>query len=142
MTDRPTASTITDAQLDQLHDERDQLYAEITAAQNALSNMARKRNEQMDRAEQAEARLSHLQATSEAAGILLTRATDERDQLRATLARVRKAIDSVKAAGQGHTPTNPHDKGVAATVDWVTTRVLEAIDARLVHDQPKEQPDA
>lgn len=198
MTTRPTASTITDVQLDALYErlakaehdadvaiasaahlttlvgkrseraeqaaEKQQRRADIaekelhvlrsglrangadpTQIQNLWAQI-RMRNrqwrEEKQRAEQAEGRLQHLGTTSEAAGILLTRTTDERDQLRATLARVRKAIDSVKAAGHSHTPTNPHDKGVAATVDWVTTRVLEAIDARLVHDQPKEQPGA
>jgi hypothetical protein len=76
MNDRPTASTINDQQLDELH----------------------------ERAEQAEA----------------------------AIARVREAIDSVKAAAQGHAPTTPYDRGVNRAVDWVTMRVLEAIDARLV----------
>lgn len=48
--------------------------------------------QQKQRADQAEARLSHLQTTSEAAGILLARTTDERDQLRATIERVRVAL--------------------------------------------------
>jgi hypothetical protein len=46
----------------------------------------------MQRAEETEARLSHLQATSGGAGILLTRTADERDQLQAALARVRRAV--------------------------------------------------
>jgi hypothetical protein len=49
----------------------------------------------------AEARLSHLQATSEAAGILLTRTTDERDQMRAAIARVR-ALHHDWEADPGH----------------------------------------
>jgi hypothetical protein len=41
------------------------------------------------RADQAEGRLAHLQATSEAAGRLLTRTTDERDQLQDAIRQVR-----------------------------------------------------
>ena len=54
------------------------------------------------RADEAEARLRHLQASSEAAGILLTRTTDERDQLQAAIARVRAlAIQSRDHAAAG-----------------------------------------
>lgn len=59
---------------------------------------------------------------------------EPRERAEAAIARVRKAIDSVKAAGAGHTPTTPYNKGVAAGVDWVTGRVLGAIDARLVNE--------
>lgn len=51
------------------------------------------------RADQAEGQLRHLQATSEAAGILLTRTTDERDQLRGALARVQALADRWVKAG-------------------------------------------
>ncbi|MEU3283364.1 hypothetical protein, partial [Streptomyces antibioticus] len=44
--------------------------------------------QQKQRADEAESRLAHLQQSSEAAGRLLTRTNDERNQLRAALARV------------------------------------------------------
>ena len=56
----------------------------------------------------------------------------------AAIARVRKAVDSVRAVGRNYTPTAPYDKGVAVAIDWVTSRVLEAIDVRLVANSPLE----
>lgn len=58
------------------------------------------------RADHAEGQLRHLQATSEAAGILLTRTTDERDQLRAAIARVRALAARIR---QGAPWTANHD---------------------------------
>ncbi|MFE7906455.1 hypothetical protein [Streptomyces albogriseolus] len=55
MSDRHTADTITDDALDQLYAQLDELHQEIAAAGTALADMARKRNEQMDRADRAEA---------------------------------------------------------------------------------------
>lgn len=50
-------------------------------------------------AEQTEARLAHQQTTSEAAGRLLTRTTDERDQLRAANDRVTALYEQWVKAG-------------------------------------------
>jgi hypothetical protein len=47
--------------------------------------------QQRQRADEAEGRLAHLQESSEAVGRYLTRTVDERNQLRATLARAREA---------------------------------------------------
>lgn len=55
--------------------------------------------QQKQRAEHAETRLAHLQATSEAAGRLLTRTTDERDQLHAAIDRVRDLAAELGRAG-------------------------------------------
>jgi septal ring factor EnvC (AmiA/AmiB activator) len=44
--------------------------------------------QQKQRADQAEGRLAHLQASSEAVGRFLTRTVDERDRLRAVLAEI------------------------------------------------------
>lgn len=44
--------------------------------------------QQKQRADEAEGRLAHLQASSEAAGRFLTRTADERDRLRAVLAEI------------------------------------------------------
>lgn len=73
--------------------------------------------QQRQRAEDAEGRLAHLQATSEAAGILLTRTTDERDQLRAATARVRALAARIR---QGAPWTANHDD--------LTDRILAALE--------------
>ena len=86
--------------------------------------------EQLEAAEATEAQ-RQLDTAREAFASATTRAA----HAEAALARVRKAIDSIKTTGRGHTPTTPYDKGAAKAVDWVTMRVLEAIDARLV-DEP------
>ncbi|MFE1192895.1 hypothetical protein ACFW6E_08850 [Streptomyces olivaceoviridis] len=62
----------------------------------------------------------------------LASATTRAARADAAIARVRKVIDSVKAVGRNRTPTTSYDRGITAAVDWVTMRVLEAIDARLV----------
>ncbi|NUS22705.1 MAG: hypothetical protein HOV92_00555 [Streptomyces sp.] len=111
MTDRKTLDQMTSDDLDHLHRQLD-------AARRALNpddlrlvdEMTATVEQHMDQAARAEA----------------------------AVARVRKAIDSVKAAGQGHTPTTPYDRGVERAVDWVTMRVLEAIDARLVNGTAPE----
>lgn len=69
------------------------------------------------RADHAEGQLRHLQATSEAAGILLTRTTDERDQLRAAIARVRALAARIR---QGAPWTANHDD--------LTDRILAALE--------------
>ncbi|MFI8301537.1 hypothetical protein ACIGCZ_37145 [Streptomyces nigra] len=65
MTQRIPLDHLTSDQLDQLYDERDELYTEIAAAQTALSGMARKRNEQMDRTVRAEAALTRTRAVAQ-----------------------------------------------------------------------------
>lgn len=55
MNDRHTADTITDDALDQLYAQLAELHQEIAAAGTALTDMARKRNEQMDRADRVRA---------------------------------------------------------------------------------------
>lgn len=62
MNDRHTADTITDDALDQLYAQLNELHQEIAAAGTALTDMARKRNEQMDRADRAEAALARVRA--------------------------------------------------------------------------------
>lgn len=76
--------------------ERQRRRADEAEAQLRLVDAMRQQNldaaaAAIQRADTAEARLHHLQATSEAAGILLTRTTDERDQLRAAVDRAREA---------------------------------------------------
>ncbi|MBQ0974535.1 hypothetical protein KBZ00_25905 [Streptomyces sp. RK31] len=65
MSDRHTADTITDDALDQLYAELGQLYKENAAAVTALADMARKRNEQMDRADRAEAALARVRGLAD-----------------------------------------------------------------------------
>jgi chromosome segregation ATPase len=65
MSDRHTADTITDDALDQLYAQLDELHQEIAAAGTALADMARKRNEQMDRADRAEAALDRVRAAAD-----------------------------------------------------------------------------
>jgi hypothetical protein len=79
---------------------------------------------QRQRADRAEGRLRHLQASSEAAGILLTRTTDERDQLRAALARVNAY--ATRLAAQQH--------GVDIEADNLRRAIARDITAAL--DQP------
>jgi hypothetical protein len=91
----------------------------------------------------AEARLSHLQATSQAAGILLTRTTDERDRRQAAIARVRDLhyqdgahcavcttdfgrlnapwpCDTIRAL-DAPAPLTDHDGRVVCTCTWDTS---------------------
>lgn len=53
--------------------------------------------QQRQRADEAEGRLAHLQASSEAVGRFLTRTVDERNQLRAALARVHALAEEYPA---------------------------------------------
>lgn len=96
MTDRKTASTITDTELDALYERLAKAEQETTATATAAAHLT---SLVLDRAERAEARLQHLQASSEAAGTLLTRTVDERDQLRAAIARVRALADDLERGG-------------------------------------------
>lgn len=84
-TDRIRLDDLTSDALDALYDQLDAAEREATATATAAAHMA---SLILDRAERAEARLSHLQASSEAAGRLLTRTTDERDRLAVTLREV------------------------------------------------------
>lgn len=61
-------------------------------------------NQLTARTREAEARLSHLQASSEAAGRLLARTTDERAQLQAAIARVATLVEERDSQGRssGH----------------------------------------
>lgn len=74
--------------------------------------------ERLEAAEQTESQ-RQLATAREAFASATTRAA----RAEAAIARVRRACDSVTAADQGHNPA----------VGWVVMRVLEAIDARLVH---------
>jgi hypothetical protein len=99
----------------------------------------------------AEARLAHLQATSEAAGRLLARESDRasqteqrlldmtlnRDQLQATLNRVRAATDQLHRAvlNIDGEPLSLYDRGV----DTAVRRIREALDeAGVPGNTPKE----
>lgn len=114
MNDRPTASTITDAQLDELYDEiarqarlRSRIQAAADEARGSMRDwLVDALADSADPREPSTARTFREQAA----------------HAEAALARVRKACDSVRAADQGHNPA----------VDWVVMRVLEAVDARLV----------
>lgn len=89
--------------------------------------------------EQPETRLAHLQATSEAAGNLLTRTTDERDQLRAAVAAVRQLHQPtgvVAAAEYG----NPPDCAVCGPNRWPCPTYNAVTD--LEQTPAKEQSDA
>jgi hypothetical protein len=77
--------------------QRERERADEAEAQLRLVDAMRQQNLDaaavaIQRAEQAEGRLSHLQATSEAAGRILTRTTDERDTLQAAITRTRQAV--------------------------------------------------
>lgn len=91
MTARHTADTITDDALDQLYAELGQLYKENAAAVTALADMARKRNEQMDRADRAEAEL-RARAEADSADATAGSYAHRAEHAEAALARVRKLI--------------------------------------------------
>lgn len=95
MTDRKTLDQMTSDELDALHDQLDQLRAVArgycpACGRGDAAPTVQDWEQQKQRGDEAETRLAHLQATSEAAGRLLTRTTDERDQLRAAITRVRQ----------------------------------------------------
>ncbi|MDX5569531.1 hypothetical protein PYK79_48430 [Streptomyces sp. ID05-04B] len=72
------------------------------------------------RADEAEGRLAHLQASSEAAGRFLTRTFDERTQLRAALDRVRALALAQQAEGEDGKPCDTDTlwpTGVLAALD-------------------------
>ncbi|NUO42388.1 MAG: hypothetical protein HOV82_10150 [Streptomyces sp.] len=89
---------LTSDALDALYERLDRAEQETTATATAAAHLT---SLVLNRAERAEARLYHLQVSSEAAGILLTRTTDERDRLRAAIARVR-ALHHDWEADPGH----------------------------------------
>jgi hypothetical protein len=67
----------------------DEMVTAILGVRDRHLDQLRQRLELADEMHrESETRLSHLQTSSEAAGILLTRTTDERDQLQATLREV------------------------------------------------------
>ncbi|MGW2720820.1 hypothetical protein [Streptomyces sp. NPDC001492] len=123
MNGRPTASTITDAELDALHATIDR----VRALEARLWQVDEQRTEAVSAVCHSMANDLRCALGEDTAAALPSTAED-------ALTRVRKTLDSVKAAGQGHTPSTRYDRGVADGVDWVTRRVLEAIDARLVHE--------
>ena len=133
MTRRHTADTITDDALDQLYAQLDELHQEIAAAGTALADMARKRNEQMDRADRAEADRKTLGQT--ALGYQ-QRAWDAEAAIR----RVRAVADRLDEFAENALKTSDrqlytviaNDIRNRAALDW-RQRIREAI------DQPKEQ---
>lgn len=92
MTDRIPLDDMTSDQLDALYDDRDRANESARLALEQRQEMAAERYAWQERGDRAEARLAHLQTTSEAAGRLLTRTTDERDQLRDAVDRVRAVV--------------------------------------------------
>lgn len=93
MTDRIKLDDLTSDQLDALYDRLDALrqvargYCPACGRGDAAPSVT-DWEQQKQRADEAETRLTHLQATGEAAGRLLTRTTDERDTLAAVLREV------------------------------------------------------
>jgi hypothetical protein len=125
MTDRKTLDQMTSDDLDALYEQLDELR-EVSATRKRI---ARRRREQLDQAEDL-LRVAH--ETSNRSEAERARAVERAERAEAALTRVRKACASVQAADQGHNPT----------VDWVAMRVLEAIDARLVHGSGEPAPQA
>jgi hypothetical protein len=104
MTDRVRLDDLTSDQLDALYDQLEALRAVARGycpacgrgdAAPTVEDWERERR----RAETAETALAHLQATSEAAGRLLTRTADERDTLQAVVDRGRALADQWIKAG-------------------------------------------
>ena len=124
MSDRKTASTINDAELDQLYNDLARAetearhWAEAESADIAAGSYA-------GRVEELEAALARTIDSLEAAVRRARRAE-------AAIARVRKTIDSINAANSSNPPATGYDHGFATARDWVISRVLEAVDARLV----------
>lgn len=101
MNDRHTVDTITDDALDQLYVELGQLYKENAAAVTALADMARKRNEQMDRADRAEAALDRVRHLAER-----WRYTGDRKE--GPLRELRQALDHQPAPAPAATEATSH----------------------------------
>lgn len=108
--------------------------------QPAMPILISEYNQLIARASETEARLAHLQATSEAAGRLLTRTTDERDQLRGAVARVRDFAADIERSGwtgpaiarRIHEALDEPDPAATQATDGICSDPASGRDARLV----------
>ena len=137
MSDRIPLDHLTSDALDALYAERDRLTAELAALRQVARGYCPECGrgdaaptvadweQQRQRADEAEERLRHLQTTSETAGILLTRTTDERDRLAGILREVLDAFEAYWArasyCGPGGTAVQPeHFQGWRAALEEPT----------------------
>ena len=140
MNDRHTVDTITDDALDQLYAQLDELHQEINAAGTALADMARKRNEQMDRAEQAEAKAERYNRAAVSAAALSHAANEKLRRNNAWLSsRVRELeqrVDRVRAVVEALCD-EPHPAHDHICPDNVRKAIRDAIE-----EQPAPAPAA